>query len=239
MDGDLQHPPELIPELWKKWREGFDVVCTLRQYTHEAGLFKRASSKLFSHIFRWLSDTDLPHDTSDFRLLSRKAVDTLKTMRERYRFPRGLVSWIGFRQTFITFKADSRKEGKSKYSFIKLVHLALDSILSFSSIPLYASTILGFAVSIYAFLYSLLVLYLKYWEKSAIPGWTTIVLAVLFLGGTQLICIGIMGEYIGKMYNEIKRRPLYVIKETLGVNPPANNVYDERSRSQRLPPTGL
>jgi dolichol-phosphate mannosyltransferase len=216
MDGDLQHPPEVIPEMVRRWREGNDVVYSIRRYGDGAGVLKRATSSFFYWFMRKISRTEIHPDAADFRLLSRRAVNALVSLREQDRFVRGLVSWIGYRQAAVPFVAPARHGGRSKYSAFRMLRLAADGLTSFSSAPLYLATFFGFVVSVCSFLYMLVVLYWKFFTALTVPGWTSLIIIVLFLGGVQLICVGIVGEYVGKIYHEIKRRPLYLIRETGG-----------------------
>lgn len=218
MDGDLQHPPELIPELLDKWEQGYEVVYTIRKETRNIGLLKKWSSKGFYKIINYLSGTYIPEDSADFRLLDKKVVNDLKDFNERSRFIRGLVSWVGYRQKGLVYKANPRLTGKSKYSFRKMLKFAFDGITSFSSTPLYISAFLGLAVSGISFIYGLYVIYAAIFTDKVIPGWASIVVVVLFLGGIQLISLGIIGAYLGRVFNEVKKRPLYLINKTLGFN---------------------
>jgi len=216
MDADLQDPPEVIPRLIEKWREGYDVVFAVRERRRGEGLFKRMTAALFYRLLRQLTSTEIPLDVGDFRLMSRRAVEALKAIRERNRFVRGLVSWIGFRQTSVTFVRDLRHAGETKYPLRKMVRLALDGITSFSFVPLQLATYLGFAVSFISFIYIVYAVGLKLLTNRLVPGWASIVVAVLFIGGVQLITLGIIGEYIGRIYEEVKQRPLYVVDEAAG-----------------------
>lgn len=217
MDADLQHPPELIPEMIRRWREGNDVVYSVRRYGDGAGFLKRVTSGFFYWLIRKVSRVDIHPDAADFRLLSRRAADSLISLRERDRFLRGLVSWIGFRQIAVPYVARARHGGRTKYSLLRMARLAEDGLISFSSAPLYLATFLGFTVSICSFLYMLVILYWRLFTNLTVQGWTSLIVIVLFLGGVQLVCVGIVGEYVGKIYNEIKRRPLYLIKEKEGL----------------------
>jgi glycosyltransferase involved in cell wall biosynthesis len=212
MDGDLQDPPELIVDFVNKWREGYDVVYATRRTRRGESVFKLLTAKLFYRIIKALTSVSIPVDTGDFRLMSRRVVDALGQTRERHRFLRGLVSWVGYRQVGIPYDRAERHSGETKYPFSKMLKFAIDGITSFSQIPLRVSTYLGFATSSFAFLYAVVVLALKFAHLNY-PGYTSTMLAILFIGGIQLVGIGILGEYVGRIYDEIKARPLYLIAD--------------------------
>lgn len=212
MDGDLQDPPELIADFVNKWREGYDVVYAVRRSRRGESAFKLLTAKAFYRIIKALTSVSIPVDTGDFRLMSRRVVDALGQTRERHRFLRGLVSWIGYRQIGISYDRAERHSGVTKYPFSKMLKFAIDGITSFSQIPLRFSTYLGFATSSFAFIYAVVVLALKFAHMNY-PGYTSTMLAILFIGGVQLIGIGILGEYVGRIYDEIKARPLYLIAD--------------------------
>lgn len=216
MDADLQDPPELIPELIKKWREDYDVVYAVRESREGDNVLKRATAALFYRLIRKLSHVDIPVDTGDFRLLSRRAVKALQSAKERQRFVRGLVSWIGYRQTGVSFAREERATGKSKYPFRKMLKFAIDGITAFSFLPLQVASYLGFLVSGVSFLYIIYAVLQKLLTDRPVTGWTSLVVAILFLGGVQLITLGIIGEYVGRIYEEVKQRPLYLVDETIG-----------------------
>ena len=213
MDADLQHPPELINKLIEKWKEGFDIVYTVRKDLHHTGFVKKITSRLFYKIINMISDVDIPLGSADFRLLDRKVVVELRKFNENWLFIRGIVSWLGYNQTGIEYTVRNRQSGKSKYSFKKMASLALHGITSFSIIPLRVSIMLGLLVSFLSFLYTIYALLDKFYFKTTVPGWTSILISVLFLGGMQLIFLGVIGEYLGKMFIETKKRPAYVVKE--------------------------
>lgn len=219
MDADLQDPPEVIPRLIMKWREGYDVVYAVREKRRGEGLFKRGAAALFYRLLRLLTRVDIPLDAGDFRLLSRRAVNALCVVRERSRFVRGLVSWIGYRQTGVVFTREDRKAGETKYSFRKMLRFALDGITTFSFAPLQAAMYLGFLTAGSSFLYMLYAVLLRLFTERVVPGWTSLMVAVLFVGGVQLIALGIIGEYLGRVYDEVKQRPLYLVDEQIGFHP--------------------
>lgn len=218
MDSDLQHPPELIPELVKKWKEGYEVVYTVRKNTMGASLFKRLSASVFYRLMRWMTSTNVPASAPDFRLLDRRAVDSLNVLHERARFVRGMVSWIGFSQTGIEFVAEPRFAGTSKYNLLKMIRFSLDAIVSFSGTPLRLSAYLGFIVSCLAFLYGGYAIGATMLGAEVVPGWSSIILVVLVLGGFQLLSLGIIGEYLDRIYAEAKRRPLFLIRNSMGLD---------------------
>lgn len=216
MDADLQHPPELIPELVKKWQAGVEIVNTLRSETKGAGWFKRLTAAFFYGIMRRIARINLPASAADYRLLDRKVVETLKQMKERSRFLRGIIGWVGYRQEFITYQADNRLSGRSKYPFSRMFSFALDGITSFSSFPLRLSAYLGLIIAFFSFLYIVYAVYIRFFTDQAIAGWTSVLVAVLFIGGVQLIFLGIIGEYLSRVFEETKQRPLYIISKKTG-----------------------
>jgi polyisoprenyl-phosphate glycosyltransferase len=218
MDGDLQHPPALIPTLIAKWQEGNQVVFTVREATADESFFKKMTSKLFYRIMNASSKTPVQPFGADFRLLDRAVVSSLKTLEERDRFLRGLIGWLGFSSVGVPFTANARAAGNTKYSTRRMMNFALDGILSFSATPLHLVTLLGLIVSALSFVYGAYSLYAYFFTERTIPGWTSILVTVLFLGGVQLISIGILGEYLLRVYNETKRRPLFIIKDALNID---------------------
>jgi len=220
MDGDLQHPPALIPSLLKEWEAGFPIVYTVRKETQGESFFKKAASRMFYRLLNSFSDTPVHQAAADFRLLDRKVVASLNTFQERDRLLRGLISWVGFPSKSLVYTAEARAAGKSKYTLRKMVKLAIDGITSFSTAPLHLVTYVGFVVCLISFMYGLYSLYAFFFTGLTVPGWTSLLITVLFLGGVQLISIGIMGEYLIRVYNESKGRPLYIIKDSLGVSIP-------------------
>jgi glycosyltransferase involved in cell wall biosynthesis len=219
MDVDLQDPPEVIPRLIEQWRKGYDIVFAVRAKRQGEGFFKRSTAALFYRLFRRMAATEIPLDAGDFRLMSRRAVEALQSIRERNRFIRGLAGWIGFRQTAVTYVRDVRQAGETKYPLKKMLRFALNGLLSFSVVPLQLASYLGFLISSIGFFYIVYAIGLKLFTDRVVLGWTSVMVAVLFLGGVQLISLGIIGEYIGRIYDEVKQRPLYVVDEAKGFEP--------------------
>ncbi|HBL13440.1 MAG TPA: glycosyltransferase [Cyanobacteria bacterium UBA11162] len=217
LDGDLQDPPELIPDMVEKWRQGYHVVYAQRIKRHKESWFKRFTAYSFYRILKYLADVDIPTDTGDFCLMDRQIVELLNAMPERNRYIRGLRSWVGFRQTAIPFERDPRFAGDVKYTFRKSLALAVNSLVSFSKVPLRISTYLGLLSAALALLMSVLILYWRLTApNSPLTGFAAIAIAILFLGSVQLISIGILGEYIGRIYEEVKGRPLYTLADVGG-----------------------
>jgi dolichol-phosphate mannosyltransferase len=217
LDADLQDPPELIPQLLNKWNEGYQVVYGIRK-TRKEHLFKRMAYAVFYRILQHVSDIPIPLDAGDFCLMDRVVIDTLKSMQERNRFVRGLRSWTGFHQVGLEYDREKRYSGEVKYTLPKLMKLALDGIFSFSYFPLRLASYTGFTISIISFLGILIYLYRKIVVGGEPKGFPTLVILILFMGGIQLIFLGVIGEYIGRIYDEVKKRPNYVIRETCGLN---------------------
>ncbi|MCI5115359.1 MAG: glycosyltransferase [Candidatus Electrothrix sp. AW1] len=213
MDGDMQHPPELLPEMIRKWREGYNVVVTVRQDTSDSSWFKRKSSALFYRIMNSMAGIRLHEGSADFRLLDRKVVDALKNMQENAVFYRGLISWVGFRQCSLSYVPHCRIHGSSKYSVRKMFRLALDGMTAFSFLPLRLAAITGLFIAFLAFFYVLYAFFVKFFTDQAISGWLSIMAGIYFLGGIQLLFIGLCGEYIGRIFMEVKGRPHYLISE--------------------------
>jgi len=216
MDGDLQDPPELIDDFLATFREGYDVVYATRRRRHGESRFKVFTAALFYRTIRRLTNVSIPVDTGDFRLMSRRVTAALRDSRERHRFIRGLVSWVGFKQTGIEYDRAERFSGSSKYPVSKMLKFAIDGITAFSEIPLRLATWFGFAVSAIGFAVALYEVGLRVFTGYNLPGYTSTIFAILFLGGVQLITIGILGEYVGRVYDEIKGRPLYLVAENVG-----------------------
>ncbi len=218
LDADLQDPPELIPKMIEAWQAGYHVVYAQRTKRKKESWFKRLTAYVFYRLLGQLADVDIPADTGDFCLMDRQVVDLLNSMPERNRYIRGLRAWIGFRQTAVKFERDPRFAGEVKYTFKKSLALAINSLVSFSKIPLRLSTYLGLFSALIALLMALLVLYWRLQQPdSPVTGLATILIAVFFLGSVQLISIGILGEYIGRIYEEVKGRPAYTIAEIAGL----------------------
>lgn len=219
IDADLQDPPELIPQMLDDWRHGSDVVYAVRRERAGETRAKLTTARWFYRLFSRLAQIDLHQNAGDFRLLDRSALDALGSMRERNRFLRGMTVWIGFRQSAIEYDRDARHAGETKYTPRKMVRFSLDAISSFSHIPLQAATLLGFLFSAIAFLGIPVAIGFRL-AGEFVPGVTTVLLAVLLLGGIQLITVGIIGEYLGRVYDEVKQRPLYIVRDQL--NAPAS-----------------
>jgi dolichol-phosphate mannosyltransferase len=216
IDADLQDPPEVIPEMVKRWREGNDVVYGIRRARDGESKFKLWTAKVFYRLINRLSDTKMPLDAGDFRLLDRKVVEVIKAMPERARFLRGMVSWAGFRQVSISYDRAARHAGDSKYPFRKMVHFAMDGIISFSLVPLKLAIWTGFLAIWIAVAGIIVAIVDRLLDNNLIRGWASLFVAVLFMAGVQLVSLGIIGEYLGRIYTEVKRRPLYVVQERLG-----------------------
>jgi dolichol-phosphate mannosyltransferase len=225
IDADLQDPPEVIGEMLARWRDGYDVAYGVRTDRPGESPFKRATAKFFYRILRRLSDTEIPRDVGDFRLMDRRVVEALRTMPERARFIRGMVSWVGYRQIAVPYRREARFAGETKYPLFKMLGFAADGVTSFSLVPLRLASLAGFVTSGLAMLGVVYALAVRLLTREWVPGWATVFVAALFLGGIQLIALGIIGEYIGRIFVEAKRRPLYFVDERLGfgaeAGPPA------------------
>lgn len=213
IDADLQDPPELIPDLVAKWREGYEVVYAVRSEREGETWFKRLTASAFYRIIYRITDVKIPLDVGDFRLLDRQVIDVLKSMRERHRFLRGMAAWVGFRQIGVEYKRAARKAGVTKYPFRKMLRLAITAVTGFSYLPLQLATYLGFICAGLSVLAIPVVILTRLVGHQAFFGQATTLIAVLLLGGVQLISLGILGEYIGRLYDEAKGRPLYVLRE--------------------------
>ena len=231
LDADLQDPPELILDMIEKWRQGYQVVYAQRISRKQESWFKRFTAYSFYRLLRYLAEIDIPTDAGDFCLMDRQVIDVLNAMPERNRYIRGLRSWVGFRQTAIKFERDARYAGEVKYTFRKSFALAVNSLISFSKVPLRISTYLGLLADAFAIFMAILVLYWRlYQPNSPVTGFAAIAIAIFFLGSVQLISIGILGEYIGRIYEEVKCRPLYTLAEVAGFeNRPENRSLDLKS----------
>jgi glycosyltransferase involved in cell wall biosynthesis len=220
IDADLQDPPELINELINQWQSGYEIVYAKRLSRSGEGWFKKLTAHLFYRTINKLSTVEIPEDTGDFRLMSRKAVESLKRLREHHRFMKGLFAWIGYSQVAVPYHRDPRFAGKTKWNYWKLWNFALEGITSFTIVPLKMFTYFGLLVAEVAFLFAFFIIYKTLIYGDPVRGYPSLMTAILFLGGIQLIGIGILGEYLGRIFNEIKNRPLYLINE---FSPPSNN----------------
>ena len=215
MDADLQDPPELIPQLVGKWREGFDVVYAIRGEREGEPRLRLASISLFYRLLYRITSTEIPQNVGDFRLLSRRAADAITAMPERARFLRGMTSWIGFRQTGVQYTREARYAGESKYPPRKLLRLALDGITSFSTAPIKLVTALGFALVVFCVGVLAWTLYVRFFTSHHPQGWTSVIAVVLLLGGVQLLSLGVIGQYVARIFDETKQRPLYLVDEVV------------------------
>ena len=227
MDGDLQHPPHFIPSLIEHYKQGFDIVNTRRIDAANTKHFKKWSSRLYYRIINYLSEVKIEPAAADFRLMNRKAVQAFLTFPERDRFTRGLVSWMGFKQTIIDYKAEDRAFGRSKFTLKKMIRFGLDGITSFSSRPLRISFYAGVTISAFSLFYILYAL-VRFINGDTIQGWTSILITNLIIGGAILINLGIIGEYIARIFNEVKARPLYFLKDEAGINPTSGNLINQQ-----------
>jgi dolichol-phosphate mannosyltransferase len=216
IDADLQDPPELVPKMIELWQEGNHVVYGVRESRSGESQFKLLTAQAFYRLINQISDVPIPLDTGDFRLMDRRAVDVLKKMPERDRFVRGMVSWVGFKQCPLPYPRAERAAGESKYPLRKMMLFAMDGLVSFSIVPLRISMVVGFVTAGIAVLGILYALFLRLFTENWEPGWTLLFISIFFLAGMTLCCLGIVGEYVGRIYREIKRRPLYVMDERLG-----------------------
>ncbi len=214
IDCDLQDPPELVADLYNRWQEGYEVVYAKRRQRTGETAAKKLTARLFYRLLARITNISIPLDTGDFRIMSRKVAEVLKQMPEKQKFIRGQISWIGFSQTYIEYDRPERNGGQTGYTYSKMVKLALDGITSFSNLPLKIATVSGFVVSGIAFILMLYTLYSRFVTKDYVPGWSSLMLSVLFLGGVQLISIGIIGEYISRISDNVRNRPLYIINDT-------------------------
>ena len=214
IDGDLQDPPELIADLFKKYQEGYDVVYAKRKERKGESAFKRITAKLFYRILKRITSIDIPLDTGDFRLMDRKVVDYLDQMPEQNKFLRGQIAWLGFKQAEVLFNRDKRKHGNTGYSLGKMLRFAMDGITGFSDKPLQLVTRLGFAISFVSFIIILYAIYAHFILDRTITGWTSLIVSSMFIGGVQLISIGMIGEYISRINKNVLKRPLYIIEKS-------------------------
>jgi polyisoprenyl-phosphate glycosyltransferase len=233
IDADLQHPPELIAQFVKFWREGFDVVYGQRLDREADSLLHQWSARFFYALFSKMSGTSLPEGAGDFRLLDRKAVDAMNRMRERVRFNKGLFAWMGFRATGVPYHVAPRLTGSSHFSPRQLLHFALDGISSFSTIPLRVWSYLGLVISLFAFCYAVFFLVQTLVFGPDVPGFATLIISMMFFAGVQLISLGVIGEYLGRMYEEVKGRPLFLVSEELGIGQDTPTKSELRPASPR------
>jgi dolichol-phosphate mannosyltransferase len=213
MDTDLQHPPELIPEMIEKWRAGFDIVSAVRRHTRGASWFKNLTSKGFYVVVNKLSPTEIPAGVADFTLLSARVYRELRDMRERHRFVRGMISWMGFKRDFVYYEARDRAAGTSKYTFPKMASMALDAVLSFSSTPLRVATTIGIVITLLGFVYLMWIALRAILVGDLVVGWASLIAVSLILGGCQLLFIGLIGQYLARVFDEVKARPIYLLRQ--------------------------
>ena len=216
IDADLQDPPELIPKLVEKWREGYDVVNAKRIKRKGESLLKKVMSYIYYRLLFYLSDINVPRDTGDFRLLNKNALDALLKLREKHRYMKGLFVWVGFKQKEIEYEREARFKGKTKWGFFSLFNLAFDGLTSFSIMPLRLASTIGFLSALIGFFYGAVIVFKTLFFHEPVAGFTSLVVLITFFGGIQLLSIGIIGEYIGRIFNETKNRPLYVVKNIQG-----------------------
>ncbi len=223
IDADLQDPPELIPEFLQQWHEGYDVVYAQRTEREGESALKKATAYVFYRVMQRASRVKIPEDTGDFRLLSRRAVDSLKQLREQHRFMKGLFAWIGYPQKAVSFQREARAAGQTKWNYWRLWNFALEGITSFTTAPLKFATYIGLITAFAAFTYGVWIIYKTLAFGEPVRGYPSLMVVILFLGGVQLFTIGIIGEYLGRMFNETKRRPLYIVKDYLPAGAPPKN----------------
>ncbi|MBO9340150.1 MAG: glycosyltransferase family 2 protein [Chloroflexus sp.] len=241
IDSDLQDPPEVIPDLIARWREGYQVVYGVREERQGETWFKKTTAAIFYRLIVRITNVNIPVDTGDFRLMDRKVVDALKRMREHHRFMRGLSAWVGFRQTGVLYRRHARAAGTTKYPLRKMLRFALDGITSFSYLPLQLATYVGFIVAAVSIIFLFVVFVMRLANPAATEpafyGQASTLASVLFLGAVQLISLGIIGEYVGRIYDEVKGRPLYIVAETLGIaETPATSADDVRTTHKEQSP---
>lgn len=232
LDADLQDPPELIADFLRLWREGYDVVYAVRDDRETDSWLKRTTASAFYAMLGRLSNVEIPRNAGDFRLMDRRVVDALKQLRERNRFMKGLFSWVGFRQTSIGYRRPERAAGKTKFNYWKLWNFALDGITGYSTVPLRIAGYFGFIFALIAMIYGAFLLMRTMIYGADVPGYASLMVAVIFIGGIQLVVLGIIGEYLGRMYNESKQRPLYIVDSVLGLDAPEDEPQTGRSRQE-------
>lgn len=225
IDADLQDPPELILEMIKKWKQGYDVVYAKRTKRKGETVFKKQTAKMFYRFLHSMTDIDIPLDTGDFRLLDRRVCDQMNSLHEKNRFVRGLVSWVGFKQIAVEYERDERLAGESKYPLKKMLKLSMDGITSFSYKPLKLASYAGVTLSGIGFIYLFVVLYLKLFTNSTITGWSSLIVIQLIFSGITLFILGMIGEYIGRIYDETKQRPLYIVRDIYQKIPEKKRMY--------------
>ncbi len=217
IDFDLQDPPELIPEMIRLWKEGNDVVYATRTHREGESFIKKITASAFYRVITKITNIDIPKDTGDFRLMDRRVLDELKKLRETHRFMKGLFSWVGYKQVSLPYERKPRHAGTTSFNYWKLWNFAIEGITSFSIAPLQLATYSGLIVSLFAFLYAIIIIVKTLFFGADVEGYPSMMVTILFLGGVQLITIGIIGEYIGRIYNEVKQRPLYIVSESYGL----------------------
>lgn len=230
LDSDLQDPPELIPQMLDIWREGYDVVYGMRTARDGETWFKKTTAKYFYRLIKSVSRVDIPKDTGDFRLMSRRAVAALSKLREEHRFMKGLFAWVGFPSSPFLYKRDPRAAGETKWNYWKLWNFALEGITSFTVAPLKVSTYLGMLIAVLALLYAVFVIWKALVYSDPVRGYPSLMTVVLFLGGVQLISVGLLGEYVGRIFNEVKRRPLYLVNRLLQSELPGTPALDKEQQ---------
>ncbi len=218
IDADLQHPPEIIPEMVARWREGYEIVAAAHRRREGEGWFRRVSAKAFYRLVGHISSIELPDDVGDYRLLSRPVVDALRRLPERTRFMKGLFAWVGFRQSVVYFDREARHRGTSRWNYWKLWNLALDGLFAFSSVPLKIWSYLGMTIAGTSLVYAVYLVFRTLLVGVDVPGYASLVVGVLFLGGIQLISLGVLGEYLARVYDEVKGRPLYIVRSRHGLD---------------------
>jgi glycosyltransferase involved in cell wall biosynthesis len=228
IDADLQDPPELIPELVRQWQSGFDMVYATRTKRDGETWFKKLTAKLFYRIVQSISRVHVPADTGDFRLISRRALDALLRLREQHRFMKGLFAWVGFPAVAVPYRRDPRFAGTSKWNYWKLWNLALEGLTSFTIAPLKLATYIGFLVASCGFAYAALIIYRTLLHGDPVPGYPSLMVTMLFLGGVQLVAIGALGEYVGRIFNEVKGRPLYLLKDVAPSRAHADHIAHQK-----------
>ncbi|GBD39761.1 putative glycosyltransferase [bacterium HR37] len=220
IDADLQHPPDVIKELISKWYDGCDIVFAVRRTRKVEGLFKRITTRIFYRVLGWLANIPNHDKIGDFCLLDKRVLEVLRKLPEHNRFMKGLFAWVGFKQDFVVYDLNTRKRGATKWSYWRLWNFALEGITSFSTIPLRMWTYIGFAIALVSFLYAAFIIVHTLVLGIDVPGYASLIVSILFMGGIQLISLGIIGEYIGRIYNEVKERPLYIVREAYGFDTP-------------------